>query len=133
MVIAGGEFSDNGLDQLLIEGEAIAAMKRLLQQSKDLGMQEGAVRLLVRLCSTPESRSEASTLSPDTQCTLHGIWDFDVFHSNPAAIELQCWQMLEWITRQGWRNPQADRVKRKMYVWHLLIAWSTMMTWEAIF
>ena len=59
---AGGEFSDNGLDQLLIEGEAITAMKKMLQQTRDLGMQEGAVKLLVRLCSTADSRTEVSII-----------------------------------------------------------------------
>lgn len=61
---AGGEFSDNGLDQLLIEGEAISAMKKMLQQTRDLDMQEGAVKLLVRLCSTADSRTEVAAGLP---------------------------------------------------------------------
>ena len=59
---AGGDFADNGLDQLTIEGEAMSVVKALIQQGQSLEVQEGAMRLLARLCSVPEARQQASTL-----------------------------------------------------------------------
>lgn len=54
----GGDHADNGLDQLIIDGEAMPVLKGMIKQGKTPGVQEGAVRLLARLCSTPEARQE---------------------------------------------------------------------------
>lgn len=53
---AGGDFADNGLDQLIIDGEAMPVLKDMIREGKTPGVREGAVRLLTRLCSTPEAR-----------------------------------------------------------------------------
>ena len=63
----GGDYADNGLDQLIIDGEAMPVLKGMIRQGKTPGVQEGAVRLLARLCSTPEAREEVGF------CCLHVV------------------------------------------------------------
>ncbi|DBB14617.1 hypothetical protein WJX82_001687 [Trebouxia sp. C0006] len=55
----GGDYADNGVDQLIIDGEAMPVLKALIREGKTPGVREGAVRLLTRLCTTPEARQEA--------------------------------------------------------------------------
>ncbi len=54
----GGDYADNGVDQLIIDGEAMPVLKALIREGKTPGVREGAVRLLTRLCTTPEARQE---------------------------------------------------------------------------
>ena len=58
--VTGGDSVDNGVDQLIIDGEAIPVLKDLIQEGRSPGVQEGAVRLLTRLCSTPDARQHVS-------------------------------------------------------------------------
>jgi len=65
----GGDYADNGVDQLIIDGEAMPVLKALIKEGKTPGVCEGAVRLLTRLCSTPEARQEvAQPSSPHNLC-----------------------------------------------------------------
>ena len=48
------------MEQLIIEGEAMPVLKDLIREGRSPGVQEGAVRLLTRLCSTPEAREHVS-------------------------------------------------------------------------
>ena len=56
----GGDSVDNGVDQLIIDGEAMPVLKDLIRGGRTPGVQEGAVRLLTRLCSTPDAREHVS-------------------------------------------------------------------------
>ena len=58
MLCTGGEHKDNGLEQLIIQGEAFPVLRALILKGKSAGVQEGAVRLLARLCSTPAAREQ---------------------------------------------------------------------------
>ena len=62
---AGGDVADNGVDQLIIDGAAMPVLKDMIQEGRSAGVQEGAVRLLTRLCSTPDAREQVSL------CDLH--------------------------------------------------------------
>lgn len=81
----GGDYADNGVDQLIIDGEAMPVLKALIKEGKTPGVREGAVRLLTRLCSTPEARQEVRTASSPYNlfcrlaCQLH--------HSAAAAAD----------------------------------------------
>ena len=59
----GGDYADNGVDQLIIDGEAMPVLKVLIREGKTPGVREGAVRLLTRLCTTPEARQEVRSAS----------------------------------------------------------------------
>lgn len=61
--VVGGDYADNGVDQLIIDGEAMPVLKALIKEGKSPGVGEGAVRLLTRLCSTPEARQEVRSAS----------------------------------------------------------------------
>ena len=56
----GGDCVDNGVDQLIIDGEAMPVLKDLIRGGRTPEVQEGAVRLLTRLCSTPDAREHVS-------------------------------------------------------------------------
>ena len=62
---AGGDVADSGVDQLIIDGAAMPVLKDMIQEGRSAGVQEGAVRLLTRLCSTPDAREQVSL------CDLH--------------------------------------------------------------
>ena len=66
------------MEQLIIDGEAMPVLKDLIQEGRSPGIQEGAVRLLTRLCSTPEAREHVSFCSLVTQrpsqCGLLKTW-----------------------------------------------------------
>ncbi len=59
----GGDYADNGVDQLIIDGEAMPVLKALIKEGKTPGVCEGAVRLLTRLCTTLEARQEVRSAS----------------------------------------------------------------------
>ncbi len=59
----GGDYADNGVDQLIIDGEAMPVLKALIKEGKTPGVREGAVRLLTRLCTTLEARQEVRSAS----------------------------------------------------------------------
>ena len=69
MFCTGGEHKDNGLEQLIIQGEAFPVLRALILKGKSASVQEGAVRLLARLCSTPEAREQVSQDMVVSQCT----------------------------------------------------------------
>lgn len=71
----GGDHADNGLDQLIIDGEAMPVLKGMIKQGKTPGVQEGAVHLLARLCSTPDARQEVELHA----CTLSNLSGHDNF------------------------------------------------------
>ena len=76
----GGDYADNGVDQLIIDGEAMPVLKALIREGKTPGVREGSVRLLTRLCSTPEARQEVrSASSPYTLCSV-----------SPASVAPTC-------------------------------------------
>ena len=53
-----GDRSDNGLDQLIIQGEAMSVLKSLITGGKSVDVQLGSSRLMAKLCSTPEAREQ---------------------------------------------------------------------------
>ncbi len=85
MCPTGGEYADNGLDQLIIDGEAMPVLKEMIKGGKTPGVQEGAVRLLTRLCSTPEAREQVSDVyrNPKSDGRLHTTvqWTHPYLHS----------------------------------------------------
>ncbi len=68
----GGDYADNGVDQLIIDGEAMPVLKALIREGKTPGVREGAVRLLTRLCSTPEARQEVRSAAHLIICVASG-------------------------------------------------------------
>ena len=75
MLCAGGEHKDNGLEQLIIQGEAFPVLRALIMKGKSAGVQEGAVRLLARLSSTPEAREQVRQhQASSTHDCITGLW-----------------------------------------------------------